>query len=127
MAPVNRIMKYLTLLLLIAGSLSCQKTRYETITGTVIDKGGASASSWRVAIDNASSKRYSFLCHDQPGTTDPVYNCHNSIFIINLPASLQTAGLKIRFSRFTDKGVNAIWSSTFAPHDVEVSDASKNE
>ncbi len=123
----HTLMKYTALLFIIGCCLSCQKTRYETITGTVVGQGGASAASWQVEIDDASSKRYSFLCHDLPGTMTPVYSCHNAIFITNLPKSLQIAGLKIQFSRYTDKGVNPIWSYSYASHDVEVSDASRNE
>ena len=120
-------MKQLLSFAILSVCLSCSKSSYETITGTVINQGGASAASWVVSIDESSSKRYSFLCHDQPGTTDPASNCHNSIFVTNLPAALKTAGLKIKFSRYSDKGRNLIWSSTYAPHDVEVYDATKNE
>lgn len=92
------------------------------ITGTVLTVGSSSA---LVLIENPDHRQHSFLCDEAsinatPGTN----NCVNSVFILNLPDSLQEEGKRIQFSKFKDQGPRAIWSMAFAAHDILVYDAS---
>ena len=113
------------LFLTIAIAVGCTKSDVQSITGTVVGQGGGTASSYRVRIENADGSGYSFLCTNTFGLPDTMLACHNSIFVTNLPENLRQTGTVIRFSRFKDKGPNAIWSSNYAAHDVEVYNAIK--
>jgi len=105
---------------------ACKKdTTYPEITGTVISQSATSSNFALVEIDNPGSQlSYSFFCENIV-TTPPIghFDCGNSIYIINLPASLKVNGLKIAFSKYKNLGPNPIWSATNVPRDVEVYDA----
>jgi hypothetical protein len=123
----NCSMKTLASFLLISVLfIACKKdTTYPEISGTVISQTGATLNSYLVEIDSLSRQSsYSFFCENS-GTMPPIgsYNCRNSIFITNLPASLKVDGMKILFSKYKNLGANPLWSSTYVPRDVEVYDA----
>lgn len=105
---------------------SCTKDSDVEISGTVILHQGAAFGYYLVEIDNARNKNYPFICSgDEPYPPTGLYNCKNSIYIKNLPDTLRASGTKIIFSRYKNFNRNGLWSSTYAPYDVEVYDAHK--
>ncbi len=105
---------------------SCRKDADVEISGTVILEQGATSGYYLVEIDDARNKNYPFICSgDEPYPAAGFYNCKNSIYIKNLPDTLRTNGTKIIFSNYKNFNRNLLWSSTYAPYDVEVYDARK--
>lgn len=105
-------------------ALSCKKEKSPEVIGTVIAPSAAGARSFIVQVDNPNPDVYSFICRDN-STMPPVpqVSCFTHIYVLNLPANLQAPGTRIRFSKYSDKGLNPIWSSIYPPRDVEVYNA----
>jgi hypothetical protein len=103
---------------------SCKKENNRWITATVSQIPGCYPNSWMVTIDNPNASRHPFLCDRTVSTaSSSTTNCGNSVMIINLPAPLHQPGTQIKFSKWEDKGL-LCFSSTLAPHHLEVSDVS---
>ena len=99
---------------------SCKKQNsYPVITGMVQQPGGCLPDTWLVFIPGGDGDKHSFLCPSSTPTSS--LNCSNSVYIVNMPASLAQFGTRVKFSRWRDMG-GACASSTFAPHHLEVSD-----
>jgi hypothetical protein len=99
---------------------SCKKqNNYPVITGMVQQQGGCLPNTWLVFIPGGNTDKHPFLCASQVPTSS--FNCSNSVYIVNMPASLSQLGTRVKFSRWKDNG-GSCSSSTFAPHHLEVSD-----
>ena len=95
------------------------------IMGTVMEQQSCFPNSWLVRLDNPNPRFQPFLCGaDVSILSSSTTNCGNSVFIINMPVSLAQAGKKIKFSKWEDKGL-LCFSSTLAPHHLEVTDLSE--
>jgi hypothetical protein len=96
---------------------SCKKDASKTtVSGTVQQQEGCLPDSWLVAIDNPNSDKYSFICKTfMPPSAS--LNCTNSIYIVNLPASMKQPGKKISFSGWNEQA--SCLSSRLAPRQVE--------
>ena len=116
---MEKALAYLALPLMLFG---CFKERKQVVTGTVVDFKGCTANAWLVLIDNPNPQKHSFICKIE--TQAAQINCSNSVFVTNLPAVLGKPGNKISFSRFVDHNV-LCQSSLYAPHHLEVKDASE--
>jgi hypothetical protein len=78
-----------------------------------------------VRLDDPNPKFLPFLCPpDVSLLSSSTTNCGNSVFILNMPASLAQAGKKVKFSKWEDRGLFC-FSSTLAPHHLEVTDLSE--
>lgn len=115
----NNDMKGLIFAFLILLLFSCKKESTKWITGTIIQT-GCYPGSWMVQIDNPDWTKEPFLCGPNP---EVARICENTTVIVNLPASLSQPGTQIKFSQWTDKGL-LCFSSTLAPHHLEVADVS---
>ena len=103
---------------------SCKKENNQWITGTVTQMAGCYANSRLVTIDNPAASKYSFLCdHTFSMSSSSTSNCGNTVAILNLPSYLNQPGAQIKFKKWQDKGL-LCFSSTLAPHHLEVSDVS---
>jgi len=113
-------------ILIITFAPACKKNAATPIEGIVIGQGGASGNSYWVEIKDPESRHLPFFCDSQiPEPPVGHYNCHNSVFITNLPDALKDSGTNIVFSRYKNFGPNPIWSSNTVPRDIEVYDARK--
>ncbi len=114
------IMKKILPILIAVSMFGCKKEDNHPVKGTVLIVNNGIAA---VAVENPDPNKYSFICsHDMMVPEETINSCTKSVFVINLPGSLQVEGKKIEFSRYKDKGPNAIWSMSFAAHDLEVYD-----
>lgn len=112
----------LSVLALLAG---CSKSKDAYITGTVVEQPSCMPNAWLVRLDNPDPKFQSFLCTpDVSVLSSATTHCGNSVFILNFPAAFSQAGKKIKFSKWEDKGL-LCFSSTLAPHHLEVADLSE--
>lgn len=103
---------------------SCKKEKHNpVITGVVQQQGGCLPNTWLVFIPGGDADKYSFLCKSSVSTSS--FNCSNAVYIVNMPASLAQFGKRIKFSKWTDSGLPLCSSSTYAPHQLEVSDVSE--
>ena len=100
---------------------SCKKESDPIITGTVQQQGGCTSNTWLVHIPGGDIDKYSFLCKSEYPTSS--FNCSNAIYILNMPASFQQLGKRIKFSKWKDLGALCL-SSSFASHHLEVYDLS---
>jgi hypothetical protein len=115
-------MKTLVIAFVFLSVFSCKKQDDEWITGTVGQDKGCFPNSWVVRLDEANYRKYSFLCNPSGASSSSwTNNCDNSVFILDLPAYLRQPGTRIKFSKWTDRGL-LCFSSTFAPHHLEVQD-----
>lgn len=105
---------------------SCKKSAEIEVTGTLMSQSGPVKGSLLFKVDKPGSKKYSFVCTNDR-IVFPEVSCNTHIYIINLPNELKIPGIKIRFSRYSDKGKNLIFSSNVPPHDVEVYNALRIE
>lgn len=103
--------------------ISCKKEKTKWITATVIQN-GCYPGSWIIQLDNPDRLKEPFLCQPtQAMLSSSTTNCGNSAVVLNLPAALSRPGVQIKFSQWTDKGL-LCFSSTLAPHHLQVSDVS---
>ncbi len=117
--------KILVFFFLTAIFIGCTKSNNAFITGTVVAQPSCASNAWLVRIDNPQARLYSFLCSQETALiSSALYNCGNSVFILNMPAALAVDVKKIKFSKWEDKG---LWcfSSNLAPHHLEVADLSE--
>jgi hypothetical protein len=111
-------MKILGLFLLLIVAVSCNKKEEDYyVYGTVVDGQGCYAGSRLVWIDHPLPVAYDFLCKDAPASG---MNCGNSVFVMDIPASLAVTGQKLMFRGWTTKV--SCFSSTTAPNHIEVKD-----
>jgi len=113
-------MKCFLFILSLSLLISCKKDEGKNyVAGVIVQKGGCGINTWLVAIENPDPNRQSFLCKNEP--SPPIgYNCTNSVYIVNLPASLAIAGKKIGFSRWNE--LASCLSASAAPPHLEVFD-----
>jgi|GEM_PF-6450831 len=98
---------------------SCKKEKtYPVIFGTVQQQGGCLPSTWLVHIPGDVADKYSFLCKLPSPTSS--FNCSNSVYVLNMPASFAQLGKRIKFSRWNSHA--SCLSSSMAPQHIEVSD-----
>jgi hypothetical protein len=109
------------IIILLFAAAACNKEKNPVVTGTVQQPGGCLANTWLVFIDNGNAAQYSFLCESPTSTSS--FNCSNSVYILDMPASFRQLGKRVKFSRWKDNGLSCL-SSSFAPHHLEVSDLS---
>ncbi|MBC7851704.1 MAG: hypothetical protein H7Y31_18315 [Chitinophagaceae bacterium] len=106
--------------------LSCNKDRGgDNVHVTVLQDSNHSPGAVLVEVENAVSGAYSFLCINPPQPGAPGHSCGNSVYILNLPASLKAPGTQLVFTKWADLGRNMIWSSTYASNDIKVFDPRK--
>ena len=113
-------MKYISFILVSLLLISCKKDEEKiNITGIVAQKAGCGQNTWLVVIENPDPDKHTFLCKNE---SPPVsgYNCTNSVYIVNMPASLAIAGKKISFSRWNEL-LSCLSASAASPH-LEVFD-----
>jgi len=112
--------KNIIILMLVAIFASCSKEKnHPVIRATVQQVGGCLPNTWLVLITSGDADKYSFLCQSSSPTSS--LNCSNSVYILNMPASLSQLGKRIKFSRWKDDNILCL-SSSFAPHHLRVSD-----
>jgi hypothetical protein len=112
--------KSIIIIIILTSFASCKKESvHPVITGTVQQEGGCSPGTWLVHI--TGTHKYAFLCESSSSFSS--FNCTNSVYIINMPASFSQLGKRIKFSKWKDIGGSCL-SSSFAPHLIEVSDLS---
>ena len=110
----------MVILLLALGLFSCDKDdQEEAITGTVTAAGGCFPNSWIVLIDNAKPSDHPFIC-ENGSLSSSMYNCGNSVYISDMPASLAQPGKRVTFTRWGLKA--SCFSATYAPSHLEVYD-----
>jgi hypothetical protein len=115
-------MKSIAIVLIVLVFASCKKD-HEWITATVVGQ-SCYPNAWMVQLDNPDRTKQSFLCEPtQAMLSSSTANCGNTAVILNLPAALTYKGARIKFSKWEDKGL-LCFSSTLAPHHLEVSDLS---
>lgn len=112
-------MRYFLLITAILLICSCKKDELkQTVMATVQQKGGCFGNSWLVLIEDPDPDRYSFICKtSMPPGSSSSFNCTNSIYIVNLPASMAKLGTRISFSGW--KELASCLSSSFAATHVE--------
>jgi hypothetical protein len=116
-------MKRIAVILFVIGFASCKKDKTEWITATVLQQ-GCYPNAWLVQLDNPDQSKQSFLCvPSQAMLSSSAIHCGNSAVILNMPAAFAYNGAKIKFSKWEDKGL-LCFSSTLAPHHLEVTDLS---
>ncbi|HWJ27264.1 MAG TPA: hypothetical protein VNS32_12020 [Flavisolibacter sp.] len=93
---------------------ACKKESATFIYGTVVNE-GCSTNSWFVKLDNPVAVKYNFLCAPYPGSGYG-YNCTNAVIIMNMPSLLSHSGIRIKFSKWKDKGLMCLSSSYGAHH-----------
>jgi hypothetical protein len=120
----NEKMKRITIALLLLSCFEgCKKDNTSWITATVIEQ-GCYPNSWIVQIDYPNEKRQTFLCGPSVSSiSSALINCGNAAVILDMPPSLAQAGKKVKFSKWSDKGL-LCFSSTMSPHHLEVRDLS---
>jgi len=102
---------------------SCKKENTKWITA-IVTQSGCFPNSWLVKLDDPDRAKYPFLCEPtQAMLSSSTTNCGSSAVILNLPATLSQPNTRIKFSQWTDKGL-LCFSSTLAPHHLEVRDVS---
>jgi hypothetical protein len=121
----KQLMKHCWYLLLIGlFVLSCSKKDEVVVTGVVVSKGGFNPNGYVVEIDHPDPNIHNFICPAGPASGGLIYSCRNAIFFINIPDPLAIPGVRIRFTKWSDKGPNLLSSFSGIAHDVEIYDAS---
>ena len=104
---------------------ACSKTKDPFITATVVEQQSCFPNAWLVRLDKPNPVSHPFLCGDDVSVlSSATTHCGNSVFILNMPLAFRQAGKKLRFSKWEDKGL-LCFSSTLAPHHLEVKDLSE--
>ena len=115
-------MRYTILALAVIFAItSCKKDEGTLVEGVLLQQSGCYPGSWLVQIINPDPSRHVFICDQASPATGS--NCSNSAMIVNVPAALAQPGKPVRFSNWVDQGI-LCFSSTMAPHHLEVSDLS---
>jgi hypothetical protein len=103
---------------------NCTKDKMEWVTGTLIEP-GCQANSWIVQIDKPNHSEHSFLCAPEIyAIASSVIHCGNAAVILDVPLSLAHTGRKIKFSKWSDKGL-VCSSSRLYPRNLQVFDFSE--
>jgi hypothetical protein len=120
-----KMKRAVVVILLLSFLAGCSKNKNTFITATVVAQQSCTPNAWLVRVDKPNPKFHSFLCGaDVSIVSSAIYNCGNSAFILNMPAAFMQDGRKVKFSKWEDKGL-LCFSSTLAPHHLEVSDLSE--
>jgi len=119
--------KIIVVLILASAFAGCSKDNESWITGTVMVQQSCTPNAWLVKIDNPNYHTHSFLCSEETSIlSSSTFNCGNSVFILDMPQALAQDGKKVKFSKWEDKGL-LCFSSTLAPHHLQVADISENK
>jgi len=117
-------MKKIVSALILFTLFSCKKEKNTWTTATVTQQASCLPNSRMVILDNPDRIKHPFLCDPTLAMLSSSYpNCGSSAVILNLPTALSQPGTQIKFSQWVDKGL-LCFSSTLAPHHLEVSDVS---
>lgn len=117
--------RIITLLLFAFLTQGCSKENRIVVRGTVILQEGCAPGSYLVKLTVPDPQRLPFLCSRETSIlSSAIYHCGNAVFILDMPSNFIQEGKKVKFSLWTDKG-SYCFSSTLAPHFLEVQDLSE--